>query len=191
MNFRLSLAPLAALLPLLAGCAETFYARTPTGTLSGKLDVEWAESNQFIFRPRPGDPLTYVTAAGRRIQPGVMHTDGGSVPRFFWSMPDFGPWDFGPAYILHDWLFQQHHCKLGDWQQDTLGSTADVLAEAIKTQMAKANRHDAFAVWAIHRAVSGSVAQERWDSGSCMPPPVSSGKGAVRIFTIDADAMSD
>ncbi|WP_140636600.1 DUF1353 domain-containing protein [Methylibium rhizosphaerae] len=187
MNRRLPLA-LFSTLPLLCGCAEVFYARTPVGVLSGKLDVEWTEANQFIFRPRPDNPLTFVTSAGRRIQPGVMYTDGGSVPRFFWSMPSFGPWDFGPAYILHDWLFQQHHCKLGDWQKDTLGTTADVLAEAIKTQMTRTNQHDAFAVWAIHRAVSSSVAQKRWDSGTCMPPPVS-GARAVRIMTIDADAI--
>lgn len=173
---------------LLGGCADVYYARLPTGTLSGKLDVEWTDSNQFIFRPRADDPLVYVTSTGKRIQPGVMYTDGGSVPRFLWSLPPFGPWDYAPGYIVHDWLFVQHHCKLGDWQDQTLESTADVLAEAIKTQMVKRQQHDAFAVWAIHRAVTSPVAQKIWEKGACSPPPVAAERSRF-LITIDAGSL--
>jgi hypothetical protein len=96
-----------------------------------------------------------------------MYTDGGSVPRVFWSVPGFGPWDFAPGYIIHDWLFEQHHCKEGDWQQYDFARTADVLAEAIKTQMIKANRREPSVLWAIHEAVTSDTARKIWESGEC------------------------
>lgn len=90
-------------------CSNVFYAKTSTGKFSGKLYVEWIAPNQFIYRPDSLNPLVYVTADGRRIQPQLMYTDGGSIPRLFWSAPGFGPWDFAPGYIVHDWLFEQHY----------------------------------------------------------------------------------
>ncbi len=31
--------------------------------------------------------------------------------RVFWSVKGFSPWVYGPAYILHDWLFNEHRCR--------------------------------------------------------------------------------
>src|SRR5687767_1631448 len=94
---------------LLSSCATVFFDRTGTGVFSGKLDVEWIAPNQFIYRVHPTNPLTFVTADGRTIRPRTMYTDAGSIPRLFWSSPSLGPWDFAPGYIIHDWLFEQHH----------------------------------------------------------------------------------
>ena len=155
----------------LSGCATIFYERLPTGKFSGKLDVEWISPNQFIYRPHAGDPLKYVTSDGHIIQPRTMYTDGGSIPRLFWSFPDFGPWDFAPGYVIHDWLFEQHHCKVDDWQAYDLDRAAEILAEAIKTQMVASSATDATAAWAIYEAVRTPIAKKAWDIGVCKPPP--------------------
>lgn len=162
---------LVAAVCILPGCAKIFYAKTPTGKFSGKLDVEWIAPNQFIYRPHPADPLIYVTSDGRKIQPRTMYTDGGSIPRLFWSVPEFGPWDFAPGYIIHDWLFVQHHCKEGDWQHYDFPRSAEILAEAIKTQMEKGGTSEPTVVWAIYEAVRTSIAERLWESGECKPPP--------------------
>src|SRR5438128_1100060 len=85
-------------------CAPAFYQRTPTGKFEGKLYLEWIEPNYFVYRPDAADPLVYTAADGTLVRPALMYTDGGSVPRPFWSIPQLGPWDFGPGYIVHDWL---------------------------------------------------------------------------------------
>jgi hypothetical protein len=95
---------------VLSGCATLTQPR-PGGMLTGKLIVQWAGENQFIYLPDPDDPLTFVTSDQRRIVPQRMYTDGGSVPTVFWALPGFSPWGYGPAYIIHDWLFEQHHCR--------------------------------------------------------------------------------
>ena len=44
------------------------------------------------------------------IVPDVMSTDGGSVPQVFSGIPGLSPWGLGPAYIIHDWLFEVRRC---------------------------------------------------------------------------------
>nr|WP_249779640.1 DUF1353 domain-containing protein [Bradyrhizobium sediminis] len=34
-----------------------------------------------------------------------MYTDGGSIPRIAQIFNGLSPWGFGPAYIVHDWIF--------------------------------------------------------------------------------------
>jgi hypothetical protein len=156
---------------LLSGCAEIFYNKTPTGSFAGHLDVEWVAPNLFIYRPHPTAPLTYTAADGKIIRPQLMYTDGGSIPRLFWSTPNLGPWDFAPGFIIHDWLFLQHRCKSGDWQDFNFERSADLLAEALKTQMVKSQKRAPVVLWAIHEAVRTSVANASWDSNECRIPP--------------------
>lgn len=176
---------------LLGACASTFYAQTPTGTFIGKLTVEWIEPNLFVYRPDKNVPLVYTTSDGRRIQPPIMYTDAGSIPRLFWSAPGFGPWDFAPGYIIHDWLFLQHHCKEGDWQLYDFNRSATILAEAMKTQMVKAGKSEPTIVWAVYEAVSSDIARNLWDTGSCKhvsastTPAPAVGKKPLVIKVID------
>ena len=160
-----------AILSILPGCASVFYSRTHTGEFRGKLDIEWIAPNRFIYRPNPRDPLVYRTFDGRTIQPRLMYTDGGSVPRLLWSVPNLGPWDFAPGYIIHDWLFEQHHCREGDWQAYNFDTSVAILPEAVKTQMEKSGDREPVVVWAIAEAVRTPIAKELWDSGECKKPP--------------------
>jgi len=158
---------------LASGCGEVLYAATKTGAFKGRLVVEWIQPDQFIYSPDPNTPLRFEIAGRAPIQPERMLTDGGSIPRLFWSHPGFGPWDFGPGYIIHDWLFHQHHCKIGNWSEISFEDSAVVLAEAIKTQMEKAPppQRDAQVVWAIYEAVKSPIAHELWDTGMCETTP--------------------
>jgi hypothetical protein len=61
-----------------------------------------------------------------------MYTDGGSIPRLFWSVKGFSPWGYGPAYVLHDWLFHQHRCGSDQAPNDySLAQANKVLDDAI------------------------------------------------------------
>lgn len=163
--------PLAfTLCALLASCGSVFYARTPTGKFEGKLYVEWIAPNQFVYRPDVISPLSYTTSAGRKIVPQLMYTDGGSIPRLFWSAPGLGPWDFAPGYIIHDWLFQQHHCKIEDWESYDFPISARILAEALKTQMEKAKQSEPSIVYAVYEAVNSPVAEGLWKKDGCLLP---------------------
>ena len=88
----------------LAGCA-TLAQPGPGGRLKGKLIVQWVGENRFAYLPDPKDPLTFVTTDNRAIIPQPMYTDGGSIPPILQPIPGFSPWGYGPAYIVHDWLF--------------------------------------------------------------------------------------
>lgn len=138
-----------------------------------------------------------LTSDGRTVQPQTMYTDGGSIPRFFWSVPDMGPWDFAPSFIIHDWLFEQQHCQLGDYKDYTFDQSAEILAEAIRTQMVHSPHQDPTALWLIYQGVKTPIAKTLWESGKCkappnrLPPPVAAGgtvpEGTrVLILTIDA-----
>lgn len=156
---------------LQAGCAQVLYSKTPSGKFAGRLDVEWIAPNLFIYRPNLSEPLTYTAADGKVIRPQLMYTDGGSIPRLFWSTPQMGPWDFAPGFIIYDWLFLQHRCKSGDWKDVTFERSADLLAEALKTQMVQSEQADPVVLWAIHAAVRTPVAKASWDSSDCRIPP--------------------
>lgn len=98
---------------LLAGCNQ---APDPTGTtqssLKGILLLQWDREDGFILVPDNSDPLTYRRTGFPSLTPGRMRTDGGSIPRIFWSFAHYSPWAYGPAYVLHDWLYHQHRCHV-------------------------------------------------------------------------------
>lgn len=179
----------------LGGCAQLFYQRTPTGTFSGKLYIEWIAPNQFVYRPDPSKPLTYVASDGLIIIPKVMTTDGGSIPRLFWSASGLGPWDFAPGYIVHDWLFEQHHCKFDGWERLDFERSASLLAEAMKTQMERAKSREPAIVYAVYEAVKSPIAKALWDQRSCRPPPAAAPQPApagtaqepIQILVIDTE----
>src|SRR5262245_3406002 len=79
--------------------------------MKGTLLIQWDNESRFIYLPQAQDGLRFQTRDGREVKPGRMYTDGGSIPRVFWSVKGFSPWGYGPAYVLHDWLFHAHRCR--------------------------------------------------------------------------------
>ncbi len=102
----------AALLLLpLAACVSP-YIDAKLGRISGSVTAVWVGENKFVYVPGwRGRPFAFETATtGRLIEPGLMYTDGGSIPRFAQAFEGFSPWGYAPAYIVHDWIFFGRHC---------------------------------------------------------------------------------
>jgi hypothetical protein len=106
-----------------------------------------------------------------------MYTDGGSIPRPLRAFDGFSPWGYGPAYIMHDWIFAAHHCLvqgLPDPQDPVeyakvakfgFEDSAELLAEVMKTLMVDNRvRPNAGVFNAISFGVDSVVAKNLWDS---------------------------
>lgn len=87
---RLALIVLA--LAGLAGCAEVNFEDARPGEFEGAVSVYWLEQStsasgsggRFVYVPVPGFELRFIRPEGSvpaAIAPGVMYTDGGSIPR--------------------------------------------------------------------------------------------------------------
>jgi hypothetical protein len=158
---------------LCSGCARAHYQRTHAGTLKGKLVVEWMEPDLFLFRRDPKDPLTFTRSDGTRIEPQAMLTDGGSIPRPMWVFRNYSPWGYGPAFVIHDWLFHVENCQLAGYDSWTLDGAATVMSEVMKTLMEnpKFKYGDQISMYSMYLAVRSPPARAAWEHGKCLEPP--------------------
>lgn len=168
-----------------AGCnAHQVYKDTPTGQFQGVVEIRWLRPDRFLFVPNPADPLRFTTAGGQVLEPKAMYTDGGSIPRIFWSVPGYSPWGIGPAYIIHDWLFMAHHCGTTGYEQVDFEDSARIMGESIKTLMeAHVVPKDETVFFNVVEAVKSPIAERIWKKGECELPPdaiVYGTAGAVR-----------
>ena len=99
-----------ALSTAVTACVTLDLGDIKDGILNGRVLVQWIKEDGFIYR-KTNDPLSFQPSfMSSAIIPEDMYTDGGSVPRVFWSIPGLSPWGLGPAYIVHDWIFEVHRC---------------------------------------------------------------------------------
>jgi hypothetical protein len=152
----------------LAACATWPHDNIRDGIFDGVATVEWAGEDYFIYRPGK-DPLSFQPSfwkgTTKRIVPKLMYTDGGSIPRFFWNIPGLSPWGFGPAYVIHDYIFTVHRC--GWYDPDVadidFDKSAEVLAEVGKALIdLHYIKHDALD--AIVWGVKTQYARTLWDT---------------------------
>ena len=101
------------------------------------------------------------------IQPGPMTTDGGSIPIAAQIITGRTPWEYGPAYMIHDWEFHRHDVDSGfrkSFKQVNL-----TLAEAIWTLMNtgylnyKKPRKNYRNVHTIYSGVMSPIARAIWN----------------------------
>jgi hypothetical protein len=154
------------------GCASHHYGRTQVGDLSGAVIVEWRKPNLFWFKPDSSEPLIFARKSGDAIKPGAMLTDGGSIPRPFWVFKNFSPWGYGPAFIVHDWLFHMQDCKLPGHEKYTLEEAAMIMSEVMKTLMEGPDFDygSKTAVYMMYKAVQTAPARAAWSNGVCITP---------------------
>lgn len=162
------------------------------GVVSGKLMVFWVAEDRFVYYPYFGDPLKFklppdlaAKYGNDTIRPGAIYTDGGSIPKGLQSLAGFSPWGYGPAYIVHDWLFEAHRCveantvdMLDERDREEaqrvrnmdFAMSADILA-AVVFALAKQEKvpRRGLAPNAIYTGVDSMVAKRLWDSGPCAP----------------------
>jgi hypothetical protein len=153
---------------------DAFYDKLGTGRYTSRPIVQWNGMDSFILLEDKANSFSYTTAAGRLIKPRSIPTDGGSTPRILHGLRKFSPWGYGPAFIIHDWLFYAHRNKVkpdDDWQFE---DTAKALGECIKCLMAvgyvdaagktvKLDK-DEDTVYLIYQAVRSQIAKGIWDS---------------------------
>ncbi len=163
---------LVAVSPVALASQSFSYDRLKAGRLEGKVLVQWLEPDLFLFIPDKDKPLTYVRGDGSRITPGRMLTDGGSIPRPMWMLRNYSPWGFAPAFIVHDWIFYVHHCRMTGHERFSLDEAGRIMAEVMKT-LISSRKVDAspLTVRAMHAAVTSPVARSAWNNGQCSPPP--------------------
>jgi len=166
-------------------CATQRYGDTDLVRYSGAVDVRWLKNDYFLFLPNKDDPFTLTRRDGKSIRPGPMYTDGGSIPRFAWGVPGYSPWGYAPAYIIHDWLFEAHHCNYAPDNQYTFGDSAAVMAEGLKAVMeASPEVRDYFVFDTVVTAVSSTIAERIWDKGECKAP-------SIKLLKLDQEPPGD
>jgi uncharacterized protein DUF1353 len=162
----------------LAGCAFIRREDIGTGDLKGRVVVEWSSEDKFIYRKQPGQTLSFRPSFMKTaIVPEDMYTDGGSVPRILWGIPGLSPWGLGPAYIVHDWIFQVHRCKRPappEVAAITFEQSALILAEVGKALIDhNLIKHDVLdeIVWAVGSRYARDLWDQPGDAAACKPPP--------------------
>ena len=162
----------------LGGCSS--WLTYGDGELRGHVVVVWRRQDKFIYVPDNNDLFSFKPSfMTKRIVPGLMYTDGGSIPRVFWSVPGLSPWAFGPAYIVHDWLFVVHRCHWPappEVQAITFQQSAQILAEVGKS-LVEAGMIDDNKLEEIVWAIKTKYAEDIWNSppsgDDCdHPPPI-------------------
>jgi hypothetical protein len=165
--------------------------KSPKVTLSGTLLIQWNDESRFIYMPDPQNGLRFQTRDGREIKPSRMYTDGGSIPRVFWAVKGFSPWGYGPAYVLHDWLFHQHRCGNDhppdrysmEQANEMLDDAISLLMEQKKVQGNQQARR--LIKWAVDK-----FAQTAWNEPCDDEPPSPDSKAQTRPYvTIDRIAF--
>ena len=171
----------------LSACSTIDYQNLKPGEFKGEVLVLWIDDGtnvgdgNFLFVPDPANPLRFVRPGSAKhatyIQPLMMYTDGGSIPKIAQAFNGFSPWGYAPAYMVHDWIFVVRHCivdgrddpKFATYRDMTFDESASILGEAIKTLVATGHvRKDDFAASSITWAVDTSIAKSLWDvKGSC------------------------
>lgn len=115
--------------------ARSFYNSLPTGEFRGEPTLVWIGPNRFRFEQKALAPFQYIPHGGKPIVPGEMETDGGSIPKGLWAFEGLSPWDYAPAYIIHDWLFVKHYDRDSEYAHITLKEAGLIMASGIKTLM--------------------------------------------------------
>lgn len=174
---------LSALAAAACGCANVNYETTRAGTFTGEVAVVWLTGTKgsgdgtFVYVPTEARPLTFLRPGGKTITPGMMYTDGGSIPSFARIVNGLTPWNYGPAYIVHDWLFRARQCLNDDSTNPDYDAvkdldfqdSAEIIAEAIKALEASGRvKKDRISGALVTAAVTSPFSHRYWTAkGSC------------------------
>lgn len=135
-----------------------------------RVRLKWTEPDLFEFIPRSSQPFVFVRPNGERVTPRNFFTDGGSIPRFVSALNGrLTAWGYAPAYLIHDWEFDRHHCGASK----SFNAVRDTLMEALKTLMTTVVPRDEWAFDLVYHGVSSFVAKAAWNNSppNCPIPP--------------------
>jgi len=172
--------PQLEMVPFDARIGTSVYDSFGAGTFNSieNIRLRWltlkdaGAPDYFALVPHAATPFSFQRPnGGAVIAPRHMFTDGGSVPWVAQFVTNLSPWGYGPAYLVHDWLFDLHHCGQTDLSFE---SVRDVMMEAIKTLMETGIcPKSEWTFWALYQGISSDKAREYWDTdtGGCTLPP--------------------
>ena len=125
------------------------------------LQLRWVSEGWFEYLPDEAAPFAFHRSNGEVVTPGHMYTDGGSIPRIFWLKKGLFPWDYGPAYLVHDWEFDLHHDSRTD---KSFEEVRDTMMEAVRTLMdgPLAQKRE-WVFGRIYDGINSGVARKIWD----------------------------
>ena len=84
------------------------------GAFNGRVHLIWNGPLDYTFDQRVEEPFLFIRSNGDIVLPDSIKTDGGSIPRPLWNLPGMSPWDYMPAYIIHDFLFTKKPCTFDE-----------------------------------------------------------------------------
>ena len=159
---------------------SAFYRRYATGSFSNldRIRLRWlslkdtSDQNYFALIPHKDAAFSFQRPnSGAVIAPRHMFTDGGSVPWLAQALPNLSSWGYGPAYLIHDWLFDLHHCHRRDLDFE---AARDIMMEAVKTLMETGVCvKSELSFWLLFQGIDSASARAYWaaDTGGCTLPP--------------------
>lgn len=132
---------------------------------------KWTGPDLFEFIPKATRPFQFIPPNGRPITPRNMITDVGTIPRAVGVfLRGLTPWGYAPAYIVHDWEFERHHC--GDTK--SFEAVRDTMMQAVKTLMErKLAPKSLINFWLLYQAINSRIAKDYWNRKppKCTLPP--------------------
>jgi hypothetical protein len=183
----------------LGGCAAIIdHDDIQDGTMTGHVVVKWVEEDKFVYLRQDDEPLVFVPSfwkdTGKKIDPQNMFTTGGSVPRVFWSIPGLSPWALGPAYIIHDWIFEVHRCHRSDPDVASLTfeDSAVILAEVGKWLIThKLIKHDLLdqIVWAVRTKYARGLWNAPGTPEECASPTAAIARNRSRLRSPESTVL--
>lgn len=152
------------------------WNRTSSGCFRGEYSLipKPEKEGWYDYVPNAETPFRFVID-DLTVTPQAMETDMGSIPKLF-RHGHLKPETYLPAYLIHDWLFDDHH-KRGDATGITFPQSAALLNSAIKTVMTAGGpfripgkestngpvKKDEDTMFLIYLAVQSPFAFARWN----------------------------
>lgn len=156
---------------------KEFYNELKEGKFIGNpFSCRWLGPDLWLASNDPVNPFQFERHTGEIITPCLLPlsnrfiefpTDGGSIPDFIRGLPNFSRWNYGGAYLIHDWIWWLHkvHPELCHWSFEESNL---IMAEAIKTLIEQGYLHstfegDAGTVHKIYGGVQSVFAKNKWE----------------------------
>ncbi len=123
---------------------------------------DWTEPDLFEFIPRVNRPFEFTPPGGTKIVPRNMITDVGTIPRLLGLFSrGLTVWGYAPAFIVHDWEFELHHCGKTN---KTFDQVRDTMMHLIKTLMEdNVVPKSPFNFWLVYQGIDSNIARRYWN----------------------------
>lgn len=133
-----------------------------------KIKIIHKQNSWWEYIPDSKKPFYFKRHTGEIIKPGRMYTNAGSIPSFLQWIDGLKPWDYGYAYMIHDWEFDAHRCHLIN---KNFEEVRDTMMEAVKTMIEDGLGEKRLYIFTkIFDGIDSIFARIIWDKKGCALP---------------------